>query len=203
MYSIVTVIDRTAEAVPDLVTVEIANAALDIEADTASDAQLADEITACSLTIATMCNRVFAKQDYRETFVFHSGEATAVLTLSRYPVDEIAEITLDGMAVNETEYEIEPSSGMVYRIGGKWSSRVVVTYTAGFDLPDDAPPQLARACLVMLCEQRNAIGRDDNVRSLTHGDEAITFFSTAETKPQSEAMESVAGLIAPFRRLAV
>lgn len=81
---------------------------------------------------------------------------TLPLVLSRRFVASISSVAIDGTALDDVEYEIDRSPGLLTRLSdGKpiaWeaSTKVVVTYTAGFS---EIPGSLKRAALTVLREQ--------------------------------------------------
>ena len=54
---------------------------------------------------------------------------------------------------------------------GRWCGEVVVTYSGGYDLPDDAPALLAQACIEAIKTQRNA--RPDAIQHASRYNMAI------------------------------
>src|SRR5512143_193667 len=175
MRSIVTVLGPTSP-VYDLTTVEAVNADLDLTSDTASDAEVAAQITAASRIIATECDRVFALQQVSERFHVRYHEHAHVLVLDRYPVTTLTSVTVEDGLLAATNYELDYETGMLWRLNhGHWHGDIVVVYEGGYDLPTDAEPSLARACIEYVKIQRQIAMRDPGVRSIQHGDTAISF----------------------------
>lgn len=207
MHSIITVAASTAEVVYDLTTVETVNAELDLTSSSANDAEVASQITACSKIIADLCGRVFALQTVTETFRIGWHEHCRALPLARWPVVGTVSLTADDSALTEdTEFEVDADAGMVWRIGhGHFHGKLVVNYTGGYDLPDDAPAGLARACLEIIREQQYAIGRNPGIRAVMAGENRVDYFDARTGSGSNNAAVSatVEGLISPFRRLAV
>jgi hypothetical protein len=85
------------------------------------------------------------------------------LILTRRFVDTVSSITVDGTALETTDYETDKSAGLVKRISSSgsiisWSGRViVVTYLAGFGT---VPEALKLAAITVLREQSSAAERD-------------------------------------------
>jgi len=65
------------------------------------------------------------------------------LLLSRRRVSAVGTVTENGTALEETDYETDPASGMIYRLSSDgrtcWpSGNITIAYTAGFTtIPDD------------------------------------------------------------------
>ncbi len=172
--SIISVLGPTSP-VYDLTTVEAVNAALGIEGNTADDAITAAQITALSLIIADLCNRVFALMDVSESFRVQWGEPVHALYLRQYPVEQITSITQDGSEADSTMYEIDDEAGLLWMKCNRWCGEIIATYSGGYDLPTEAPPLLQLACIETMRAQRANAGRDPNVRDVQHGDTRVTF----------------------------
>lgn len=207
MHSIVTVAASTAEVVYDLTTVATVNTELGLTSSIAGDAQLAAQITACSRIIADLCGRVFALQTVTETFRIGWREHCTALPLARWPVVGTVSLTAnDSPLIADTDYEVDAEGGIIWHIHhGHFHGKVVAIYTGGYDLPDDAPAGLARACLEIIREQRYAIGRNTSIRSVMAGENRVDYFDarTGSSSNNAAVSATVEGLISPFRRLAV
>jgi hypothetical protein len=124
--------------------------------DTAVMAILARMVKQASDAIASYCDRVFLKQEYRETLPGYGGPT---LVLAVWPVVSVSQVLADGTAV--TDYTLQdPESGLLYReTGWGWSAlqqgRLApkpvpyseefiyqVDYIAGYDGPDELLPNL-------------------------------------------------------------
>lgn len=202
MRSFVTV-EQTA-TVFDLTTVEAANTFLDLTSDTANDATVADDITSCSKIIAAQCNRVLALQDYIETFLLDWGEHYKVLPLKRFPVTNVASITQDDAPLDAINYDVDGDTGfLLHNSGAAFSGRrIVVTYTAGYDLPTDAPASLARACLELMKEQRAVQARSADasmIRGISHGETSVYYQSPSSSSNATALPPSIEKLIADYR----
>lgn len=210
MHSIVEVIPQTSTDVPvyDLTTVEAVNDALVLTSSSANDAEVATQITAASQIIATMCNRVFAMQTVRETFRIRWTDAIRALPLARWPIiggaNDIT-ISVNGAEEAATSYEVDPDAGLVYRVHGHWHgpSAIVVEYTGGYDLPDDAPPALAQACLDLVRDRRLNATRDPGIRDVWAGENRVSYFQASTTIASSGLPAGVADLLTPFKRISV
>ncbi len=172
--SIVTVLGPTSP-VYDLTTVDAVNAALGITGNTADDATTAAQITTASRIIADLCNRTFALLDVTESFRVQWGEPVHALYLRQYPVQDVASITQADSEADATMYEIDDEAGLLWMKCGRWTGEVIATYSGGYDLPSEAPPLLAQACIEVLRAQHFNAGRDPGLRTVQHVDTSVTF----------------------------
>lgn len=162
-----------------------------------SDDQLQRFITQASDVIAGYCNRVFAIETVKETFRFSASAAD--IMLRRYPVTEIVSVTMNGQSVDAALYQIDRETGIMDRLecqgaAAWWSGSVVVTYKAGFALPDDLPDGIERACITLVKGYAASGDRDPMVRSETSdGVGSTDYFSGAGTglPPEVEGLISL------------
>jgi len=141
--------------------------------DTSEDALLATWITQYSDVIATICRRTFAKEKVLETWrgdtmPFDTDNGRMFLT--HYPVAD-ADIESAG-------YELENASGKLQFFNAQWSEPIRVTYTGGYDLPDEAPPALKQALTLLVNNARIWQSRSltSGVRSISHRESRVQFF---------------------------
>jgi hypothetical protein len=178
--SIVTILGPT-DPVHDLTTVEAVNAALGLESNTDDDGIIAEQITRASRLIADLCNagperlRTFGLLTVQESFRVTWGEPVEALYLRQYPVGEITSITQGDAEADPTMYEIDDENGLLWMKCGRWCGEVIAEYSGGYDLPAEAPVLLAQACLETIRAQRTSATRDPSVRTVQHGDTAVTF----------------------------
>lgn len=172
--SIISVLGPT-DPVYDLTTVEAVNAALGITGNTADDATTAAQITAASRIIADLCNRTFALLDVTESFRVQWGEPVHVLYLRQYPVTQVVSITQADSEADPALYELDDEAGLLWMKCGRFCGEVIATYSGGYDLPTEAPPLLAQACIEVLRAQHFNVGRDPNIRTVQHIDTSVTF----------------------------
>jgi hypothetical protein len=134
MHSIFRVIDESTDSAgPDLVSLADLKLVLGITGSE-DDAALQASITFQSRIIAEYCDRRFGRAEALETFAFdqcETSQARQALVLKLYPVIEI--LSVDGAA----DCTFDPASGRLW--GGPWSGTVSVTYSGGYDLPEEAP----------------------------------------------------------------
>ncbi len=207
--SIITVLGPT-DPVHDLTTVEEVNAALGLESNTADDAITAAQITRASRIIADLCDRVFALLEVEESFRVQWGEPVHALYLRQYPVQEVTSITQDGSEADATLYEIDDEAGLLWMKCGRWCGEIIANYSGGYDLPDDAPPLLAQACLELVGAQRlfaTTSAADPNVREVQHGDSRVVYqtsaFGGSGVSTSSAVPSSVSGMIDRYIRRTV
>ncbi len=96
---------------------------------------------ACGVAGAGAASPTLRQETLSETFLV-SGK-TDKLLLSRRPVSSIASIECDGESISETEFEVDGSAGLVFRLSESrrcnWESgRIQIIYVAGFEtVPHD------------------------------------------------------------------
>jgi hypothetical protein len=201
MHSILEILDDSSG--PELISLADLKLALGITGST-EDAALQAMITFQSRIIAEYCDRRFARAEALETFRFDRSEVLpnrAALTLSLYPVFEIAEVS--SLGATAADYDFDPATGRLWS-GGCWSGTVSVVYSGGYDLPDEAPARLQKAVIEAVYGGRTSGARDPSIREVQHGDTRISYF-TSETSSASSGFLSapVVDLIRPYRRLHV
>jgi hypothetical protein len=128
-----------------------------------------------SAAVATLCNRVFAKESVIETF---REIDTPRLFLDRYPITNVAAISAQGATVDPTTYDLDTHSGRLMTISGaKWLAPVQVTYTAGYELPFESPPDLRQAALLMIRDEYWSAQRgDSNIRMIAHKESRVIYY---------------------------
>jgi hypothetical protein len=201
MHSVLEIISETPDSAgPDLISLDDLKLALGITG-TAEDAQLQAMITFQSRIIAEYCHRRFGLAEVMETFTFDRGEVMPLrgaLVLSLYPVTEVIEISTG------TEYELDPPTGRLWHAAGYWSGPVMVNYSGGYDLPEEAPARLQKAVIEAVHEGRTVGSRDPSIREVQHGDTRISYFTSSTSSASSGFLSApVIDLIRPYRRLYV
>jgi hypothetical protein len=156
--------------------------------DPIEDERLELQIAIASAQIMRLCNRVMARQRVIETW---RDFAATKLFLRTFPVaeDDIEEVTAGGGTLTPDGYELEEHSGTLQRVGG-FSDPVRITYSGGYELPDDAPLDLKQATLLMLSQQRSQATREsiEGIRMIAHKDSRVIFFD-----PNQQAKTAGAG----------
>lgn len=153
MESILTV--NVPAATYDLTTEDAARAELAMlgSQDVSSDL-LISWIRQASGQCARFCDRVFARETVTEQFRLCSGWRGR-LDLRRFPVSEITSITEDDAALDVADYELDSERGKLLRLSssapGYWAnSKIVVSYTGGYELLGTLPYEVERACLSLV-----------------------------------------------------
>jgi len=208
MHSTLEIISEDPESAgPDLVSLDDLKLALGIEGTT-EDATLQAAITFQSRIIAEYCERRFGLAEVVETFTFDRYEdmlQRQALTLSLYPVVEVTEVLSAGTGA--TDYSFDPVSGRLWMANGYcWVDTVTVSYSGGYDLPEEAPARLQRAVIDAVNAGRTSSYRDPTIREVQHGDARVSYFtpSVSSTTGSSDFLSAAAAeLIKPYRRLHV
>jgi len=145
--------------------------------ETTSDPQLEFLIDVNSDTIATLCNRVFAKERVRETWRCLGSRR---VYLTHWPVKEedIESVTTNGN--DRIDYELEEGSGKLSIFTNR-QEPIVVTYTGGFALPDEAPDALKQACALMVSTSKaeQAAAALTGIKMIAHKESRVMFQSTS------------------------
>jgi hypothetical protein len=224
MHQILEILEESTDSAgPDLISLDDLKAALGIEGNT-EDAALQSAITFQSRIIADYCNRRFGMAEALETFTFDPFESPRIresLVLSLYPVSEIFEVSIAGATAADVQFD--PASGRVW-IGHLWNyggpyyglwgpvggamNSVAISYSGGYDLPEDAPARLQRAvieCVASVRATAQAGYRDPTIREVQHGDTRISYvspsFASGAISTGQHLSPSVADLIKPYRRM--
>jgi len=98
-----------------------------------------------SAAIVAHCGRGFGALAVAESFRPRCANFAAPLILAVTPVSTISTITEDGTALAAgADFELDPAAGLVWRLSGtarcRWrADSVVVSYAAGYQLPNDSP----------------------------------------------------------------
>jgi hypothetical protein len=159
----------------DLMTLTELKTALGAPTGTpASDAQWQWLLDVNSATISELCNRVFAKETVEETW--RDVQNAQRIFLTHYPVvaADVQSVTTNGGT--RLDYELEEASGKLQIFTG-FAEPVVVTYTGGFDLPDDAPLPLKQACVLLAAtwKAQLAMVQVTGVRMIAHKEARVMF----------------------------
>jgi hypothetical protein len=165
------------------------------------DAALTAYLDRASDVIARHCNRTFALEMVEQQF--RLDRVQEELILSRYPVEEITSIVENGIALVETvDYELDYAKGIATRLCNDrkclWPRfKIVVTYSAGYDLPTDAPEALQQACIELTKSYVLSAGRDPMTRSeAIENVDSVSYFQLADDQHLPPAVQ---GLLKQFR----
>lgn len=178
MQSTIVVVEPAASI--DLITLAEFKRALHITATT-QDEMLQELITRGSAEIAAYCNnRVFGKETVVETFT-EIPENLRRIFLARFPVktpDDITQFDNAGVPVDMQTLLLDALWGKAtLPNGGAFIEQTVVAYTGGYNLPDEAPPALKNAAIMLMREAYYASTRgDQSVRMIGHKESRIIYF---------------------------
>jgi hypothetical protein len=197
MHSVLEILDESTDSAgPDLVSLDDLKLALGITGS-ADDAALQAQITFQSRIIAEYCDRRFGRAECLETFTLDRNEVMLTrqaLTLSVYPVAEVLELA------GTTDYEFDPVTGRIWT-QGNWADVVSVTYSGGYDLPEEAPARLQKAVIEAVNETRTSGARDPGIREVQHGETRVSYFTPALSTASAGYLSAVVvDLIRPYRR---
>lgn len=133
---------------------------------TSDDARLLAYIDQASAVIADYLGRPLGRETVAETL--RLSASSEVIMLSRWPVVSVTSVVEDGATLAATDYEIDRS--FAYRLfddeRARWPAvKVVLTYVAGYDLPDGVAPAIERAATQLIVAMNASRGRDPSLRS--------------------------------------
>jgi hypothetical protein len=170
--------------------------------DASDDAQLQLFIGINSVTVGTLCNRTFAREEVREEWrelgcqlswpgyyypdyiPYYSGSAGRSdahrLFLSHWPVasaDIESVESPQGTVLDPSTYEIETNSGKLSCLTGAFIEPVVVTYWGGYSLPNGCPLPLKQACNLLNVQSKllAQLGSIAGIRQLRHKQSTVGF----------------------------
>jgi hypothetical protein len=168
------------DVVIDLLTLDELKVAMGISPnDTTQDAQLTLWITRFSGVVATSCNRVFAKGPVIEEW--RCLQSNRVFP-TRFPIrdGDITSITVgpqNTLLDPSIDWELEEESGKI-ELRGNCSQPITISYTGGYNLPEEAPPALKQATELLIWEwraiaQRLMLG---GVAGIRHKESDVRYF---------------------------
>jgi hypothetical protein len=166
----------------DLLSLDELKIALNITS-TVSDPLLAGIITRVSGEMAAYCNnRVFGYETVVETFTELSSDDANRLYLARFPVPQddtgITSITSGSATLAYPNGLLLDSLwGKLTMPSGTFAEQTIIEYSGGYNLPDEAPPALKQAAVMLMREAYYATVRGDaSVRMLGHKESRIIYF---------------------------
>lgn len=203
-------------------------------AETSQDARLEMLINMSSARIGQYCNRQFKRQNYTETLPPNGRQ---LLILQQYPVQSVASVVQKGTTLTAATDYIATSPfaevGEIYRETG-WTGdymlrgivtndigpgklEIVVTYVAGYYLPDDAlyvagnvaslPLDLQYACQLMTASDFMQARRNnfDGLSGLTEGGLSYQWGGKngQSMNNNSGFTQETAGILNRYRRIAI
>jgi hypothetical protein len=162
-------------------------------------AYMAQLVLAASGAIERYCGRIFAQQTYDETV---NGNDHDVLLLTHAPIVGTPTITADGSPVVDFSIEDAKAATLYREVGWAraawvgWNDsietdrmasrypRFVVSYTAGYDMPEDntptLPPDIEEAAIMTTMQWYRAEKRGTDVKSKKVGDLVLTYGGSGE-----------------------
>lgn len=176
MHSSITV----TKAAPDkgLITLYEAKVSLRLDKTSTTDDELLKFlINRSSDTVQVLCARVFPKESVIESFREIVNPITR-LYLSRFPVkpQDIVSVGADGMTM-DVDYEVDEHSGKLTLFEGIWAESVSVEYSGGYAIPQEVPPSLRQATILLMRESYySAVRGDSSIRAIAHKESRITYF---------------------------
>jgi hypothetical protein len=207
-----TIVVTTPATSIDLIALDELKRALNITA-TASDEMLAELITRVSDEIAAYCGRVFGYETVVETFTELSTDNKNRLFLARYPIPQdstgITAITSGAAALTYPNGLLLDSLwGKLTLPSGNYVEQTIVNYSGGYHLPDEAPPALKQAAIMLMREAYYASVRGDaTVRMIGHKESRIIYFdpnllarSTGGSGHGTPAQRAAADILSSFTR---
>ena len=198
----------------DFMTLEEAKLWLKIPAtDTSHDELLQMMISVSSATIAEICNRTFAREKVRETWR-EVGDGRVFLTHWPVKEEDVESVYPGGTLYPIGGYELEETSGKLSNVSGYinasavWPQAIVVTYTGGFNLPEEAPLPLKHATWMLLLEarMRSLTAQFGGIRQLSHKEARVAFFNPNEVLVKSlgagsATMQAINSLLSQYMRI--
>lgn len=208
----------------NLMTPEQARLGLQLQTGdpTSSDEYLNQLIETNSDVISTLCRRVFAREKVRETWRCigepcdcEDAKYSRRMVLSHWPVreEDIESVEIPrGYPVDTDCWELDERAGRLSVFCGT-SEPIVVTYTGGFELPNDAPPALRYAAMLLVGQSRATAQQQSSamaqgIKSIGHKEARVTFQSPSEQAAatsrnggQPAAWGAVKDLLVHFQRL--
>jgi hypothetical protein len=172
-----------------LTTLDRVKRELNITTD-ASNEILEDKIAEASSDIAQAIPQRLPREGVRETFwhdegthhwrtLHHHGNASqTTLFLRRTPVVKIDSVTVDDIALDASEFRLDPDAGLLDRLssdgipcGWFFCKSIIVAYTGGFILPGESgrnlPSAIEGAVVALVSDYWASRGRDPTLRAET------------------------------------
>ena len=159
------------------------------------DALLTRLITAASQFIQKWLNRNIASTDWCEV---RDGTGGQLLTFGNFPVTAVLSLSIDGLAISSAPNDGGFGAGYVFSptelalrgyVFTRRTQNVAITYTAGYPA---IPPDIAQACVDLVCLRYRERTRIGEVSRATGGSETVTY-------SQRDMSEHVKLLLSQYR----
>jgi hypothetical protein len=155
--------------------------------DPEADQTLEIQLVNATLTIMRLCNRMMARERLIETW---RDFQQPKVYLTHYPVAEqdIEGIEAGGQAIGLSGFELEEHSGKLWAPRG-FREPLRVTYSGGYDLPDDAPKPLKHATVELVRSWRASATREavEGIRMIAHKDSRVIYFDPGQQQKTTTA----------------
>lgn len=210
MRAVLEVLSSSDPLVYDLTTLDNVLSDLGLSGLDSGDLDtIESQITRFSKMVGELAGRTFAQQTVLETFHVDYSPLALPVFLKRYPVSEVISVQVDDVVADPSRYEVDTERGLVWFTDDiRCARKIEVTYTGGYNLPDDAPSALEQAVIELIREQRrraaltSETGADlSNIRETVHGDTRVTYGTGAALSVSSAGVVpfTVLDLIAPYK----
>lgn len=142
------------------------------------DALLSNLVTAASGFIQTWLGRPVAAADWVEV---RDGLGGQRMSFSNIPVSAVLSLTIDGLDIPPVPPGGAIAAGYVFSatelvlrgyVFTRRAQNVAVTYTAGYA---ETPPELAQACIELVCQRYRERTRTGEVSKALAGGETVTY----------------------------
>ncbi|HEY1794914.1 MAG TPA: hypothetical protein VGG57_02220 [Stellaceae bacterium] len=172
------------------------------------DALLGNLVTAASRFIETWLGRPIAMADWVEV---RDGSGGQRMSFANIPVCAVLSLTVDGIDIPPSPAGSAFAAGYVFSptelvlrgyLFTRRAQNVVVTYTAGYAA---APPELAQACIELVCQRYRERPRTGEVSKALGGGETVTYSQkdmSDDIKTVLSRYQAVAPVSGFVRRLA-
>lgn len=172
----------TPAASQSLISLAEAKIAMSIS-DSSFDQFLTDMIKRQSGVIATTCDRSFGKEEVTETFAALPSVDPYRIWLARWPViaDDITEVTANGVDMTVDDYYLDSLVGKIVT-KTLWTPPVVITYSGGYELPDESPESLRQAVVLLMQDKftsgasGSTILKDASIRMIAHKESRVMYY---------------------------
>jgi hypothetical protein len=167
-----------------------------------TDPQMQWLIDTQSHVVARLCNRIFAKETLVESWR-DLGDRRIYLTHWPVKQDDIISVMTDSNV--RLDWELDEREGKLSIFTAR-NEPIVVEYTGGYLLPDEAPMPLkqAVALLVSTSKSEQAAATLTGVRMISHKESRVMFHtpstggSTTSSSPSSQTQSTVSALLGHY-----